>query len=91
MISFVLLRLLSTNMSKTKSKKRVKNELSLEERFQILDEHEKSAGSLSVRKLADKYECGKTQISNIIKNKATIREEYETDQRNEVVLPSMQI
>ena len=64
-------------MSKDKSSKRSTSERSLEQRFQIEEEHETGSGSLGVRQLAEKYACGKTQISNIGKNKDKVIEEYE--------------
>ena len=63
-------------MPKEKSKK-ARNELSLKQKNQILEEYERSNGSLGVRRLAEKYSCGKTQVSNIIRNKDKLREQYE--------------
>ena len=59
----------------SKKSKKPRNELSLDQRFKIVEEHE--GGNSSVRQLAEKYACGKTQVSNILKNKEKIREEYE--------------
>ena len=64
-------------MPKQKSAKRARNELSLDKKFHIVEEYESTNGSLGIRKLAEKYMCGKTQISNIIKNKVSVREQYE--------------
>ena len=63
-------------MPKDKSKK-ARNELTLKQKFLILEEYEGSGGSIGVRKLAEKYSCGKTQVSNI-RNKERVREEYVT-------------
>ena len=63
-------------MPKEKSKK-ARNELSLKQKNQILEKYERSNGSLGVRRLAEKYSCGKTQVSNIIRNKDKLREQYE--------------
>ena len=63
-------------MPKDKSKK-TRNELSLKQKFQILEEYEGSNGSVGMRKLAEKYSCRKTQVSNVIRNKENVREEYE--------------
>ena len=41
-------------MPKDKSKK-ARNELTLKQKFQILEEYEGSGGSIGVRKLAEKY------------------------------------
>ena len=64
-------------MPKQKSAKRVRNELSLDKKFHIVEEYESAHGSLGIRKVAEKYMCGKTQISIIIKNKVSVREQYE--------------
>ena len=63
-------------MPKEKSKK-ARNELSLKQKIQILEEYERSSDSLGVRRLAEKYSCGKTHVGNIIKNKDKLREQYE--------------
>ena len=49
----------------------------LKQKNQILEEYERSNGSLGVRRLAEKYSCGKTQVSNIIRNKDKLLEQYE--------------
>ena len=64
-------------MPKDKANGKARNELPLEKRFQIVEEYESSKGLTGVRNLAEKFGCGKTQISNILKQKAQVREEYE--------------
>lgn len=64
-------------MPKDKTKRKARNELPLEKRFQIVEEYENSKGLTGVRKLAEKFSCGKTQVSNILKQKTLVREEYE--------------
>ena len=64
-------------MPKDKTKRKARNELPLEKRFQIVEEYENSKGLTGVRKLAEKFGCGKTQVSNILKQKTLVREEYE--------------
>ena len=64
-------------MPKDKTKWKARNELPLEKRFQIVEEYENSKGLTGVRKLAEKFSCGKTQVSNILKQKTLVREEYE--------------
>ena len=64
-------------MPKDKTKRKARNELPLEKRFQIVEEYENGKGLTGVRKLAEKFSCGKTQVSNILKQKTLVREEYE--------------
>ena len=64
-------------MPKDKTKRKARNELPLEKRFQILEEYENSKGLTEVRKLAEKFGCGKTKVSNILKQMTSVREEYE--------------
>ena len=64
-------------MPKDKTKRKARNELPLQKRFQIVEEYENSEGLTGVRKLAEKFSCGKTQVSNILKQKTLVREEYE--------------
>ena len=64
-------------MPKQKSAKRARNELSLDKKLHVVEEYESTNGSLGIRKLAEKYMCGKTEISNIIKNKVSVGEQYE--------------
>ena len=47
-------------MPKDKTKRKARNELPLEKRFQIVEEYENSKGLTGVRKLAEKFSCGKT-------------------------------
>ena len=64
-------------MPKDKTTRKARNELPLEKRFQIVEEYENSKGLTGIRKLAEKFGCGKTQVSNIRKQKTLVREEYE--------------
>ena len=64
-------------MPKDKTKRKARNELPLEKRFQIVEEYENGKGLTGVCKLAEKFSCGKTQVSNILKQKTLVREEYE--------------
>ena len=63
-------------MPKDKTKRKARNELLLEKRFQIV-EYENSKGLTGVRKHAEKFGCGKTQVINILNQKTLVREEYE--------------
>ena len=50
-------------MPKDKTKRKARNELPLEKRFQIVEEYENSKGLTGVRKLSEKFGCGKTLTS----------------------------
>ena len=62
-------------MPKDKTKQKARNELPLEKRFQIV-EYENSKGLTGVRKHAEKFGRGKTQVINILNQKTLVREEY---------------
>ena len=64
-------------MPKDKTKRKARNKLPIEKCFQIVEEYENSKGLTGVRKLSEKFSCGKTQVSNILKQKTLVREEYE--------------
>ena len=64
-------------MPNDKTKRKARNELPFEKRFQIVEEYENSKGLTGVRKLAEKLGCGKTQVSNTLRQKTLVREEYE--------------
>ena len=63
-------------MPEDKTKRKARNELPLEKRFQIV-EYENSKGLTGVRKHAEKFGCGKTQVINILNQKTLVKEEYE--------------
>ena len=63
-------------MPKDKRKRKARNELPLEKRFQIVEEYENSKGLTGVYKVAEKF-GRKTQVSNILKQKTLVSEEYE--------------
>lgn len=56
--------------------------LNLSDKIKILSLKEKE--NLSVRELAEKFDCGKTQIANILKNKSEIVQQFETNGNKEV-------
>ena len=59
-----------------------RNVLNLKKKIEVLDVAEKNK-KLGVRGLAEMFNCGKTQISSILKNKQSIREMYEANLSNE--------
>ena len=63
-------------MPKDNTKQKARNKLPLEKRFEIGEEYENSKGLTGVHKLAEKFGCGKTQVSNILKQKTLVREDY---------------
>ncbi len=60
--------------SKSTPSKSNRHELSLEQKIKVIREYE-SSGSGS-RKLAEKFNCGKSQICNILKRKRELEEEW---------------
>lgn len=50
----------------------------------MIQTFEGERGKIGVRKLAEIFKCGKTQISVILKNKAHIKEVYESNSRSDL-------
>ena len=71
-------------MPKDKTKRKARNELPLEKRFQIV-EYENSKGLTGVRKHAEKFGCGKTQVINILKERKYERGFSSAKKRNRVL------
>ena len=57
-------------------KKRKRNDLTLEQKYIVIKTSKKSPKP-SIRKLAEEFRCGKTQISTILQNEAKVLEMYE--------------
>ena len=77
---------MSTKSStKSKAAKVARKILNLKEKVEVIDEAKKNPG-ISSRTLAEKFSCGKTQITTILKNKATIVEKYESNMSSTSVL-----
>lgn len=55
-----------------------RNSLTLKMKYEVVLSVEKDS-KLSIRKLAEMFNCGKTQISTILKNKAQIKDLYESN------------
>ena len=55
-----------------------RNDLSLKVKYEVVKTSEREP-KLGVRKLSEIFQCGKTQISTILKNKEVIRELYESN------------
>ena len=56
--------------------KPARNELSLAKKYDVVKLAQKNP-SLGIRKIAEYFDCGKTQISRILKKKSEIVEQYE--------------
>ena len=54
------------------------NDLPLKSKYEVIKAAQ-SDPKIGVRKLAEIFQCGKTQISTIVKNKAAIKELYESN------------
>ena len=52
-----------------------RNDLTLQQKFKVMKAAKKGK-KLGVRKLTQTFNCGKTQISGVLKNKAKIEELY---------------
>ena len=55
-----------------------RNDLSLEQKYQVI-KASKITPKLGIRKIAEQFKCGKTQISSILKNESRIVEMYEAN------------
>ena len=71
-------------MSLSTLKPQRRNALTVKKKMELIKTAE-SNPKLGVRKLAELYECGKTQISSIMKEKQSILELYEANMTSESV------
>ena len=71
----------STVRVAAKVKKR--NDLTLQQKVSVIKAHQKDPQP-GIRQLAEQFECGKTQISTILQNKAEILDLYESNSSGEV-------
>jgi len=55
-----------------------RNDLTLKQKYELIKEAEKNR-TLNARELAGIYGCGKTQVYQVLKNKAAIIESYEAN------------
>ena len=62
------------NSKKREASKLNKRCLTLDEKIKILDEVKKR--KLSCKAIAEEFKIGKTQVANVVKNAAKLREEY---------------
>ena len=74
--------------SATSSKKR--NDFSLQQNVSVIKASEK-VPKPSIRKLAEEFNCGKTQISTILQNKHEILDVYETNASGKIYHTRKQI
>ncbi len=76
-----------------------RNDLSLKTKYEVIKATQREPG-ISSRKLAETFNCGRSQIQRILKNKQSIKELYEqndsdkmkhcqSDQENQNILTSM--
>ena len=68
---------MSSASSSTKSKA-PRNTLSLKQKYEVIDAARKNP-AIGIRALAEKFSCGRTQVSTILKNKETILQLYESN------------
>ena len=61
-----------------------KNTLTLQKKYEVLEMVKKNP-SMGVRKLAEHFSCGKSQIATILKNKESILELYESNLPSESI------
>ena len=59
-----------------------RNELPLAKKSEVVQVAQKNT-SLSARKLAERFDCGKCQVCRNLNNKATISEKYESNASSE--------
>ena len=64
--------------SRNREKPSKRNCLTLQKKVEVIRTHEKNP-RINVRELAERFECGKTQIAMIIKQKDSILSAYETN------------
>ena len=70
---------LSTSSSgKAKAAKAARNTLTLKQKYKVIDTAKKNPG-MSVRAIANKFLCGRSQIATILNNKETVVEQYESN------------
>lgn len=61
-----------------KPPRRKRNDLTLKQKYELIKESQKNR-TLTVRELTEMYKCGKTQVYQILKDKAAIIERYEAN------------
>ena len=60
-----------------------RNDLSLKMKYEVIKTAERET-KLDVRKLADLFQCGKTQTSGILKYKEAVRQLYESNAKDDL-------
>lgn len=70
--------------SRNGRKESKRNCLSLKEKVEVIKTHEKNPG-FNVRELAERFECGKTQIAKVLKSKESILSAYESNDSGALV------
>ena len=60
---------------------KLRNCLSLKKKIEVIKSAEKNPG-ITIRELAEWFDCGKTQIAKILKNKSSVLSSYESKAPN---------
>ena len=68
----------ASSSTKSKAAKAPRNTLSLKQKYEVIDTARKNP-AIGIRALAEKFSCGRTQVSTILKNKETILQLYESN------------
>jgi len=70
-VRYSLLNTITTSTVNVAAKVKKRNDLTLQQKVSVIKAHLKGPQP-SVRQLAEQFDCGKTQISTILQNKAEI-------------------
>lgn len=70
---------------KSKTAKAPRRAISLKEKYDIIETSKKNPG-MAARALAAKFDCGRSQINSVLKNKESIIELYESNMSSTSVL-----
>ena len=77
-VKFLCVMSSASSSTKSKAAKAPRNNLSLKQKYEVIDAARKNP-AIGIRALAEKFSCGRTQVSTILKNKETILQLYESN------------